>query len=383
MLVPKVNANFSLKDAISGIISLFRNKDYNNRANNPYYLNHARAGLRVAITALDLPEGSKIGITMYNCYTVMNAIKKAGHVIVFIDTTDDLRMDINDLKEKKTQIDALIITHLFGLPNDMDEIKKNCPLIPIIEDCAHSFLSSSAPYQTGAVGDFAVFSIGLGKFPSIGDGGILKVNNDDYINKVKTEIEQLKFYSYVDEIKLIFKLLFTSIIHNPIIYKWVSLPRKKKQHKKKNINPNYKHSESHMAKSVKYLFEEKYDSFESAKFIQQKNAKKVWMAIKENNSVYLPSIDFEYNNCFMLPFLHPNREVYSLYLSEYGVEIAPHFAKSIIWAEEFGYEAGNCKNAEKIAEQILVIPVHHRVKSDNLNRMIKGLKSYNSVHTLQ
>ena len=35
-------------------------------------------------------------------------------------------------------IDALIVNHTFGIPDDIDEIKKICHNKPIIEDCAHS-----------------------------------------------------------------------------------------------------------------------------------------------------------------------------------------------------------------------------------------------------
>lgn len=379
MLVPKINAYFSTNDAFTGIFSLLSDKSNIPVLSNIYYLNHARAGLRIAITALDLPKGSKIGITLYNCYTVMNAIRQAGHVIIFIDTTDDLRMDLDDLKEKHTHIDALIITHLFGLPNDMDEIKKICPLIPIIEDCAHSFSSSSNLYETGSIGDFAVFSIGLGKFPSIGEGGILKINNNVYSSRVNREIEQLNHYTLIDEIKLIFRLKITSIIYNPLIYKWISLPSKKIQHKRKKINSNYKHSESNMAKSVKYLYDKKFAFIDSYKLRQQKNAKEILLNLKDNKLINLPSMDLENNNCFMLPVLHPNREAFSKYLSKYGIEIAPHFTRSIEWAQEFGYETGSCINAEKIAKQILIIPIHYKLKNKYLRKLILGIKTYNST----
>lgn len=377
MLVPKVNAHFSTKDFFLGISALFRKTTIDN-STDLFFLNHARAGLRIALTALNLTQGSKIGISTYNCYTVMNAIKQAGHSVVFLDTTDELRLDLEDLQEKKNELDALIVTHLFGLPNDLITIKEICPAIPIIEDCAHSFLSNSDKFETGTMGDFAVFSIGLGKFPSIGDGGILKVNNPDYLKNVYSEFDALKGYSLLSEVKLLVKLKLTSIIHNPFIYKWISLPKKKKQQQKNSINANYLHKESLMAKSIFWLYNHKKSFYENYKKTQQKHAEIVWEKFRNHKGIMFPKIDFVRNNCFMFTLLHPDKEHFTEQMSKFGVEIAPHFAKSIEWAKEFGYVEGSCRNSEKIAGQLLVFPVHYNLKSRDIKKLVEGLNLNNS-----
>ena len=52
---------------------------------------------------------------------------------------DDLRIDKGDLKRKSSQLSALIVTHLFGIVNDVCAIKKEFPQLVIIEDCAHAY----------------------------------------------------------------------------------------------------------------------------------------------------------------------------------------------------------------------------------------------------
>ena len=106
-----------------------------------FYVNHGRTGIRLALSALELPEGSRVGVQVFNCHTVFNAIKTAGYNPVFIDITDQFQIDIDDLKKKSNKIDALIITHLFGIPADIDKVYDILSDIPVIEDCAHSFLS--------------------------------------------------------------------------------------------------------------------------------------------------------------------------------------------------------------------------------------------------
>ena len=119
-MIPKVNVGFSFKKAIISF-NLLLKKSYSDNSSylDTYYLNHARTGLRIALSALGLPIGSKIGVAAYNCYTVMNAIIEAGYEIVFIDIDDNFHLDLNDLQHKKAKIDALIVTHFFGLPENI------------------------------------------------------------------------------------------------------------------------------------------------------------------------------------------------------------------------------------------------------------------------
>ena len=41
-----------------------------------------------------------------------------------------------------------------------------------------------------------------------------------------------------------------------------------------------------------------------------------------------------------------------------GIETETHFKNAIIWAEQFGYKRGNCPNAEKLVNKLLMIPTY-------------------------
>jgi len=104
--------------------------------------------------------------------------------------------------ESKTR--AIFVNHEFGFCYDNLEALKQYG-IPIIEDCAHSFLSDNSERTTARVGDFTIFSFPK-FFPIQCGGGLLckpeidiktevNVNIVDYIKKV------LSFYIYqVEEI---------------------------------------------------------------------------------------------------------------------------------------------------------------------------------------
>ena len=134
-----------------------------------FLLDHARSGILLALQALHLPAGSGVGVMVYNCHTVFNAVSQAGCTPVFLDVRDDLTLDLDDLRSKRTRMNALIVSHLFGILNPVSLIREEFPDLVVIEDCAHAYGLKDL------TGDVSVFSIGQGKLPSIGDGGILIV----------------------------------------------------------------------------------------------------------------------------------------------------------------------------------------------------------------
>ena len=105
--------------------------------NKEFLLNHARTGIYMALQA-SLPRGGRVGVMAYNCDTVMNAIYQAGCECVFLDVNDDLQIDDDALYMKR--MDAIVVTNLFGIHNDIDAIKKKCPNLIIIADIAHGYV---------------------------------------------------------------------------------------------------------------------------------------------------------------------------------------------------------------------------------------------------
>jgi dTDP-4-amino-4,6-dideoxygalactose transaminase len=175
-LIPRFNSDYKFEDFFYAVRSVFKsntdpgqlesifgNRDY-------YFTNNGRSSLYVILKSLDLPKGSKIGVPLYSCLVVFDAIIKAGHIPCFIDIDlNNYTLDVQDLGKKKDDLDAIIVIHTFGRPADMDKILKDAGDIPIIEDCAHSLLSDYKEKKTGTIGDLSFFS--LAKYISAGGGG--------------------------------------------------------------------------------------------------------------------------------------------------------------------------------------------------------------------
>jgi perosamine synthetase len=121
-------------------------------AQSPVFTSSGRASLYAILQSLQIPPGSLIGMPLFCCDIVPFTIRQAGFVPRFIDINlHDYNMSSSDLISKIGELSALIVVHMFGHPADIDEIRAGAGAIPIIEDCAHSFLSQYRGQYTGFI----------------------------------------------------------------------------------------------------------------------------------------------------------------------------------------------------------------------------------------
>ena len=210
-MIPRLQISFSLKNQRA-----FWLDDEYAPAQGEYLLNHARTGIVMALRAA-LPNGGKVGVVAYNCYTVANAVVNAGCSPMFVDVMEDLRIDVQYLAA--LTLDAIVVTNLFGIHNDIEAIRKAQPNAIIIVDNAHG-------YGMPTEGDFTIYSINQGKMPALGAGGLLWVNSEQYQDAIEKQYSQLTGYSIVAEIKLFASMLLKAWMHNPLIYGMITLPIK-------------------------------------------------------------------------------------------------------------------------------------------------------------
>jgi perosamine synthetase len=143
-----------------------------------YFFFSARYALAAGIKALGIGVGDQILLPSYNCGVEIDPVLHSGIQPVFYKIGKDLLVDFDDLIAKITQrVRAVLVTHYLGFPQPLDQIKKVCieRNIYLIEDCAHSFLSTINGNFLGSYGDVAIFSL-LKTLP-VPNGGILILNN--------------------------------------------------------------------------------------------------------------------------------------------------------------------------------------------------------------
>lgn len=81
---------------------------------------------------------------------------------------------------------AIIVTHLFGNPCEMDSIMDLARQhnLPVIEDACQSYLTEYKGKLVGTIGDIGCFSLQQGKHMTTGEGGIVVSKNGNYSRRM-------------------------------------------------------------------------------------------------------------------------------------------------------------------------------------------------------
>ena len=340
-MIPRLDISFPLKNQIT-----FWFGQMYSPQKGEYLLNHARTGIVIALRAA-MPQGGRVGVVAYNCHTVANAVVDGGCTPVFIDVTEDLHINLQHLAH--VRLDAIIVTNLFGMHNDIAAIQAVQPNAIIIIDNAHGY---GLPIE----GDFTVYSINQGKMPALGAGGLLCVNNVQYHEMVEQHFTQLSKYSIVAEIKLFIIMLLNAWMHIPLIYSMITLPLKRKR---KGGTCREKIAMKRMAKGVRRLYNRALSQMQTQIIQRTANAQymlDVWQKYGLGSQVWYGE------NAFMLIGCHENPETVVEMFAAHGVEVATHFARAIEWAKEFGYVEGSCPMAERLTKELIMIPTYKKIK---------------------
>jgi perosamine synthetase len=147
------------------------------------------AAVHAAIVAIDPEPGAEIITTSVTDMGALAPILYQGAIPVFADV--DARSgnvtaaSIADRISDRTA--AIVVTHLFGNPCDLDAISALATEhgIPVIEDCAQAFLARSAGRLTGTVGAVGCFSLQQGKQMTTGEGGLVVSDDPDVARRVR------------------------------------------------------------------------------------------------------------------------------------------------------------------------------------------------------
>ena len=111
--------------------------------------------------------------------------KRAGAKIVYVDINDDLTMNDEKLNAINLKQGNYISKYVWSswikkTNNRQNKAKK----IFLIEDCALSIGSKIDNINLGSFGDISFFSLEVSKTITIGWGGLVKINNKLYKNKM-------------------------------------------------------------------------------------------------------------------------------------------------------------------------------------------------------
>jgi dTDP-4-amino-4,6-dideoxygalactose transaminase len=143
------------------------------------YVHTGRTAIRMACDLIGIGVGSEVLAPSYNCGSEIDALLHSKASVSLYRVDSRAKVDMDDLARRiSNRTRAVYVTHYFGFPQPLDEIKELCSKhgLFLVEDCALSLLSSDRRQKIGMTGDLAVFS--LPKTLPLPDGGVLCVNNN-------------------------------------------------------------------------------------------------------------------------------------------------------------------------------------------------------------
>jgi dTDP-4-amino-4,6-dideoxygalactose transaminase len=160
---------------------------------------YGRIAFYYMLKALDLPPGSEIIFPSLTFWVVPELARVAGLKVVFADVdprTFNIDPDsVERLVTDKTR--AIVPTHLYGLPCDMDRILDIASRhnLVVIEDCAHSLGATYKGRPVGTFGTGALFSFQTLKPLNCYGGGLALVQDTALAAKVRQIVEALPWPS--------------------------------------------------------------------------------------------------------------------------------------------------------------------------------------------
>ena len=148
------------------------------------------AALEMAAILIDIQPGDEVIVPSYTFVSTANAFVLRGATIVFVDIRPDtMNMDEKLIEAAITpKTKAIVPVHYAGVGCEMDVIMDvaNRHGVFVVEDAAQGMMSSYKGKPLGTIGHIGAFSFHETKnYTSAGEGGLLIINDEQFINRAE------------------------------------------------------------------------------------------------------------------------------------------------------------------------------------------------------
>ena len=382
-LIPRYNWDYGFREMLKGCVDALTGASSKKSSFKeifglePIFTNSGRTSLYAILKALDLPPGSKVGVPLFCCPVVFEAISQAGHFPEFLDVDDrTYTVSAKNLASKMDGLAAVVVVHMFGHPAEMDAIADVCANVPIIEDCAHSLYSRYKGQLTGTLSTAAFFSFRSGKYLSVGEGSAILTKERRLSKAIREIVSHFGEGSIGQEVLgCAFNYLKSTFYHRPW-YGTIGYPIGRRLDTKLNLSAKTGFKTGKIANCNMRLINERMITFAPKIERQRQHALYLLEKLKPNG-VQLP---FERESCvsnyyqFAVKVMsEAQRDMIAERLFERGVDTVKYLDEIVEFAAaEYSYD-GSCPNSELISKTILVIPGHYTLPRARLDYIASSL----------
>jgi dTDP-4-amino-4,6-dideoxygalactose transaminase len=312
------------------------------------------------------PPGEII-TTPITIHDMINMIVCAGLQPRFIDIDRSTFQMDPDLLEKTINPNtrAVLVTHLFGMPSNMEKIVSICQKhgLILIEDCSHGFGSKYKGKLCGTFGKAGFFSLSSLKSISSGYGGVIISEDDELAVSIRSDFEKLRTCTVSDIIDIIKKSLVIGAVTSPFVFTSAFAIVSKMQ----TDNPERK-----LYQSVPEKFLWQYSPLQAnlatqcLRRVDEQNKKRIENALilydmlKKDASDRIPVLLPDTCNVFWrFPFRAPEGRKFVQFMNHYGIDIAQTLLPCCTSERVFSDFHTPTPHAESAVKEIYFLPVEH------------------------
>jgi dTDP-4-amino-4,6-dideoxygalactose transaminase len=165
-------------------------------------VNNGTSALHLAMLALGIGAGDEVIVPANTFIATAWGVSHSGATPVFVDCDKDTwEIDTTKIEEKITpKTKAIIGVHLYGMPFDIDEVKRIADKhkLFLVEDAAQAQGSKYKGKVVGGIGEMACFSFYPGKnLGACGEAGGITTNNETYykhLQSLRNHGSQVRYY---------------------------------------------------------------------------------------------------------------------------------------------------------------------------------------------
>lgn len=301
--------------------------------------------LYLILRSYDIGEGDEVIIPANTYIATALAVTYTGAKPIFVEpnlSTYNINFELIE-KAITNKTKAIIAVHLYGQPADMDSINKIAEKhnLKVIEDSAQSHGALYKGRKTGSLGKGAGFSFYPGKnLGALGDAGAVVTNNKELANKIRA----IGNYGSDRKYHHIYKGINSRLDEVQAAFLRIKL---------RNLD---KWNEERRKTAQKYL--DGISNPNIIKPVEAGYAKHVWHVFAVRTE---------------------KRNELQNYLKENGIETLIHYPIPIHLQpayENLGFNKGDFPIAEKIADEVLSLPMWYGMKDEEVNYVIDKINSW-------
>jgi perosamine synthetase len=376
-LIARYNWDFRFFDLSKAIPAAFRERVDLARifegifGQRPILTTSGRASLYAILKSLNLREGSCVGVPLFCCPVVFDAIEQAGLVPKFIDINlSDYNLSAADLEKKRSHLSAVVVIHMFGHPADMDLISVVCGDIPMVEDCAQSLFSKYKGRYTGLQSTASFYSFRSGKYLSAGEGSAIFCTDSSLQSDIGHLVESFKERDVFQEISHCSGTFMKSLFYQKPWYGLFGSPIGKILDKRLNLTAKNGFECRKISKCDSAIIGKRIGAFINKVNRQRENALVLIKKIRIDNGILPIEKEGCFSNYYQFAIRFPGqkeRDFVADHLASRGIDSAKYLDEVVDLARNrYGY-SGDCPNAELASKTVLVIPHYYTLSEKELD----------------